>query len=197
MLNTRDPKQLLISWFKEACEKADNKETLGSAMTISTADSDGQPTARVVLLKEFTENGFVFFTNYESKKGKDLKINPKVSVNFHWYHLGRQVHVSGTAQKTSRKVSEDYWNTRPRDSQISQCISRQSRPLSVGESLQDLYDTFAREWDGKTIPCPDNWGGIEVVPDSYQFWVAQPNRLHERVEFVRSGDQWSAHQLHP
>lgn len=197
MLATRKPGELLKSWFNEACEKADNPETQGTAMTVSTVDADGRPTARVVLLKEFTEKGFVFFTNYDSKKGQDLKSNPKISVNFHWPHLGRQVHVSGTVTKTSREASENYWNSRPRDSQISQCISEQSRPLAAGTVLEDLYDAFAKEWKDQSIPCPSNWGGYEVTPSSYQFWVARPNRLHERVEFIWDSNQWQPRQLHP
>ncbi len=197
MLSIQSPQDLLKSWFKEACEKADNPETQGTAMTVSTVDPEGSPSARVVLLKSFTENGFVFFTNYDSKKGRDLATNPRVSVNFHWPHLGRQVHVFGTAAKTSRKVSENYWNSRPRESQISQCISKQSRPLAESTSLEELYNSYANQWANQPIPCPENWGGYEVTPTSYQFWVAQPNRLHQRVESTWENNQWNTYELYP
>lgn len=192
-----NPLESLKELLSLAQRDVPNPETQGQAMTVATVNGDGAPSTRVVLIKDFTENGFIFYTNYDSHKGLDLAANHKIAVNFHWPHLGRQVSITATTKKTTRQVSETYWASRPRGSQISQCISEQSRPVPEGRSLAEMFEAFQKEWEGKEIPCPANWGGYEVTPLTYQFWQAKQNRLHDRVEFYLENSEWKSRTLFP
>jgi pyridoxamine 5'-phosphate oxidase len=198
LLSATDPLPIFKSWYDLAVAKApSNPESEATAMVLSTVNEMGHPSSRVVLLKELNDQGFVFFTNYDSQKGRQFLGNPHLAVTFHWPHLTRQVNIRGVAEKTSRTVSENYWRSRPRGSQISQSISLQSQPLNEGQDLVALYQNFERQHEGHDIPCPPHWGGVLIRPHTIEFWLGKNNRLHERVQFLKSDLHWDARQLFP
>lgn len=170
-----------------------------NAMTVTTIRSNGCPRSRVVLLKDTDAEGqLYFYTNYESFKGQEIANNDNASLHFYWDFLGRQISISGTLTKTSRQNSEDYWNSRPRESQLSQWVSQQSKPIDSFSRLEDEYQEAHKKFEGATIPCPDHWGGYVLKPQEWIFWVADPRRLHRRVLYQRSqNDEWSQTKLYP
>jgi pyridoxamine 5'-phosphate oxidase len=189
-----DPVQLFRDWFAQA-EAAD--APLPEAMTLATADPDARPSARTVLLKGVDERGFVFFTNYESRKGRELSSNPRAALVFHWHmEPRRQVLVRGRVERVSREESEAYFATRPRGSRLAALISRQSEPL---ESRQQLERAFAQAElsFGEDVPLPDHWGGYVLVPETIEFWESRPNRLHERLRYTRQADGWTLDHISP
>jgi pyridoxamine 5'-phosphate oxidase len=182
-------------WY-EAAEAAHPK--LPNSMTLATATRDGRPSARMVLLKSFDEDGFVFYTNYESQKGRELEENPRASLVFYWSALDRQVRVEGTVTKTSRKESEEYFQTRPADSRLSAWASRQSRPVASRKVLEDEMERLASRYQDKEIPLPDYWGGYRLTPSVIEFWQNRPGRLHDRLRYTRQSDgQWLIERLSP
>jgi pyridoxamine 5'-phosphate oxidase len=190
-----DPLELFREWFA-AAESAG--APLPEAMTLATADSDGRPSARTVLLKGVDERGFAFFTNYESHKGRELERNPQAALVFQWHaEPRRQVLVQGTAKRLPRAESEAYFATRPRGSRIAALVSRQSAPI---ESRAHLEAAFA-EADlrlGEQVPLPDWWGGYVLYPETIEFWESRPNRLHERVRYSRDRQgAWKRELLAP
>ena len=189
-----DPVQLFRDWFAQA-EAAD--APLPEAMTLATADPDARPSARTVLLKGVDERGFVFFTNYESRKGRELGWNPAAALVFLWHmEPRRQVLVQGRVERGSREESEAYFATRPRGSRLAALISRQSEPL---ESRQQLEQAFAQAElsFGEDVPLPDHWGGYVLVPETIEFWESRPNRLHERLRYTRQADGWTLDHISP
>jgi len=179
-------------WIKEAIDSGVNEPT---AMTLSTASNSGYPSSRVVLLKGYNKTGLVFFTNYESKKGKQLISNPNCAVNFFWPELERQIRIEGVARITSEEVSEEYFNSRPEESKISAIISPQSKVVPDREYLENLRDRFNYS---KNVLCrPKNWGGFEIIPESIEFWQGRPGRLHDRILFSRNRDGWKKERLAP
>ena len=192
---TDSPLELLSTWLKEAKEKSDLVEPW--AVTLTTVDAQGQPWSRVVLIKEVTPEGLIFYTNYSSRKARQLETNQKVCLNFFWTQTGRQIAITGTAEKVDRTTSETYWNSRPKDSQISQLISHQSQALNSYEKLQQLHQKTTEEFKDKQIPCPDNWGGYNIRPSTIEFWIAHPDRLHDRVYYQKNSSQWQAQRLYP
>ncbi len=196
ILQQGDPLQLFEDWFAEVQA---NKQILEpTAMTLATSSKTGEPSARTVLLKQFTpEAGFAFFTNYESDKGRALIENPQAALLFFWASLSRQVKVRGPIGKTTRKESENYWDLRPRGSQIAGWLSQQSHPVPKGVTLDSLYEATEREFLGKPIPCPPHWGGFLLSPREIEFWIGRPNRLHERVRFTFEQSKWVGQQLFP
>jgi pyridoxamine 5'-phosphate oxidase len=188
------PVQLFRDWFAQA-EAAG--APLPEAMTLATADPDARPSARTVLLKGVDERGFVFFTNYESRKGRELSSNPTAALVFHWHmEPRRQVLVQGRVERVSREESEAYFATRPRGSRLAALISRQSEPL---ESRQQLEQAFAQAElsFGEDVPLPDHWGGYVLVPETIEFWESRPNRLHERLRYTRQADGWTLDHISP
>lgn len=195
-LNSNSPIEIFADWL--ANTKADTRIKEPTAMTLSTYEPNtGDIHSRVVLLKEFSEQGFTFFTNYDSQKGMDLAAHNKATLHFYWDPQFKQIKIQGIVTKTSRSVSESYWNSRARDSQLSQWISAQSKPVSIREDLEKKVLEAKKQFDGKDIPCPEHWGGYLLTPTSYEFWIGQPNRLHDRFLFKKLDKTWTIERLYP
>lgn len=189
-----DPIQQFAQWFTDA-QKA--KEPLPESMSVATADADGKPSARILLLKDFSKKGFVFFTNYESRKCSDLEENPQAALTFHWPRLERQIRIEGKVKKVSRRESEAYFSTRPHGSQIGAWASPQSTAISGREYLDECVEAVRQKFKGKRIPCPPHWGGYIVIPERIEFWQGKPDRLHDRFLYLKSGRTWKKVQLAP
>ena len=194
-MTVSDPIGLFREWFA-AAEAAG--APLPEAMTLATAGADARPSARTVLLKGVDERGFVFFTNYESRKGQELTSNPRGALVFVWHmEPKRQVLVQGRVERVPREESEAYFATRPRGSRLAALVSNQSRPI---ESRKQLEDAFAQAEStySDDVPLPEHWGGFVLEPDTIEFWESRPNRLHERVRFSKNEDGgWGAERLAP
>ncbi|MEU7583581.1 pyridoxamine 5'-phosphate oxidase [Streptomyces sp. NPDC041068] len=194
------PMDQFALWFKEA---ARDREAVHepNAMVVSTADTEGRPSSRTVLLKGFDERGFVFFTNYESRKARELFANPYVSLLFPWHPMARQVIVSGTAARVGREETVAYFRTRPHGSRLGAWASAQSSVLASRGELDRAYaELEARYPEGEQVPVPPHWGGFRVRPDSVEFWQGRTNRLHDRLRYVRAdGGQggWRIERLSP
>jgi pyridoxamine 5'-phosphate oxidase len=190
-----DPIEVFREWFDAA--RAGGLE-LPDAMALATVDAEGRPSARTVLLKSADERGFVFFTNYESRKGRELAENPRAALVFHWaQEPRRQVLVTGTVERISEAESDAYYATRPVGSRLAAWASRQSRPISGREELERAY-AEAEQAHGEDPPRPPFWGGYLLVPETIEFWESRPNRLHERLRYTRgSKGEWEAGQLAP
>ena len=192
----RDPFQQFALWFKQAC---DVNLPESNAMSLATVSAAGEPSQRMVLLKYFDRQGFVFFTNYESKKARQIEENPQVSLLFFWIALERQVQISGTATKISTAESLKYFATRPRGSQIGAWCSQQSTVISSRQMLEMKFDEIKRKFQNHEIPLPSAWGGYRVVPHSFEFWQGRPNRLHDRFLYSRLDTEatWDIQRLAP
>lgn len=188
-----NPLDQFALWMDEAL-KADIIDA--NAMTLSTVGGDGRPSARVVLLKYFGETGFAFFTNYKSKKARDLDANPHVVLHFFWPQIDRQVAIYGEAQKTSREESEKYFNSRPVESRLGGWASNQSSVIESREVLEQRVADFRSKF-GDDVPLPDFWGGFRVVPTRFEFWQGRQNRLHDRIVYKLVGDDWEIMRLSP
>ncbi len=189
-----DPIDLFREWLAAAKETGLIEPT---SMTLATSTPDGRPSARTVLLKQVDARGFVFFTNYESRKAADLNANARAALVFYWPPLLRQVMVNGSVQRISREESEAYFKTRARGSQLGAWASQQSRVLTSREELLERYQKFKEEYEGREIDLPSFWGGYRLAPSRIEFWQARPNRLHDRVLFERSGGGWVVSRLYP
>ncbi len=190
------PMVLFEKWFEET-EKSDTNEEV-NAMTLSTIGRDGYPKSRVVLLKEFNENGLIFYTNYDSEKGKAMLENPNVCLSFFWQSQERQVIIKGQASKTTAGVSDKYFLTRPIGSQLGAIVSNQSEVIADRNYLEEKLKRVAAEFENKPIVRPENWGGFVVIPIEFEFWQGRPNRLHDRIRYKLTDNLlWIKERLSP
>ena len=188
-----DPIRQFETWFEQAMRAG---MTEPNAMTLATATRDGLPSARMVLLKGVDAQGFVFYTDYRSRKGAELDANPHVALCFWWDALQRQVRVTGRAARVTREESEAYFRTRPHGSRIGAWASHQSAPLASRDALEREVARQAAEHP-HDVPLPPHWGGYRVTPEALEFWQGRPSRLHDRIAYTRGGDRWTIARLSP
>ena len=189
-----DPLAQFARWFGEA-QAADMFEV--NAMVLATATRDGRPSARMVLLRGFDQRGFVFFTDYRSRKGEELDANPRAALTFYWGELERQVRIEGTVTRTSAAESEEYYRTRPVGSRLGAWVSHQSRPIASREVLETGFSEVERRFSGAEVPLPPYWGGYRVRPESFEFWQGRESRLHDRIRYRWEGERWMIERLSP
>lgn len=193
---SENPLELFQKWFFEVDQHFPQDET--NAMTLSTLGEDGFPKGRVVLLKKYTHEGFIFYTNYESEKGKAIVAHPKVSLSFHWAGAERQVIIKGNAEKIATNLSDGYFESRPRGSQLGAHASLQSTVVSSREVLENQLKTLEEKFQNKSIPRPEFWGGFIVKPIEIEFWQGRANRLHDRIRYQLQSDlNWKIERLSP
>jgi pyridoxamine 5'-phosphate oxidase len=180
-------------WLEEAIKSKVNEPT---AMNLATVDKRNRPKSRIVLLKDFSQEGFVFFTNYQSQKGNDLAHNPFGSINFFWPELERQVRIEGMISKVNTSQSDEYFASRPRGSQIGANVSPQSKIINKSE-LENRVRNFEVSNEGKIIDRPENWGGYILKPDYFEFWQGRPSRLHDRLTFLFENNEWLINRIAP
>ena len=188
-----DPFSMFRRWYDDATAAAVYEP---NAMVVSSATTDGHPSSRLVLLKGFSEEGWVFFTNLGSRKGTELTSNPRVSLLFPWHPLERQVRVDGTAVVLGRDEVATYFHSRPRGAQLGAHASHQSREVGSREELDDAWASADAAYPDE-VPLPDEWGGFRVEPDAVEFWQGRPGRMHDRIVYRRDGEGWSTHRLAP
>ena len=191
-----NPMELFQKWFYEveATEGVDEP----NAMTVSTKGLDGYPKNRIVLLKKFTEEGFIFYTNYESEKGKAIMKDPKICLSFFWPNMERQVIIKGNAEKVAPNLSDGYFESRPEGSKLGAIVSHQSSVIPSRDTLEEKLNQLEREYQGKEIPRPDYWGGFLIRPVSIEFWQGRPNRLHDRIRYLlQENYDWKMQRLAP
>ncbi|MGV9284846.1 pyridoxamine 5'-phosphate oxidase [Streptomyces sp. NPDC003730] len=191
------PVEQFARWFKQAATDGGLFEP--NAMVVSTADAEGRPSSRTVLLKHFDEQGFVFYTNYDSRKARELDANPYVSLLFPWHPMARQVVVTGVARRTGRDETAAYFRTRPHGSQLGAWASVQSSVVPGRDALDSAYAELAARYpEGEQVPVPPHWGGFRVVPGAVEFWQGRENRLHDRLRYVaEGGGGWRVERLSP
>ncbi|MFC9845841.1 pyridoxamine 5'-phosphate oxidase [Streptomyces sp. NPDC060223] len=194
------PMEQFARWFGQAVRAAEQGAVYEpNAMVVSTADAEGRPSSRTVLLKQYDEQGFVFYTNYESRKARDLAANPYVSLLFPWHPMARQVIVTGTARRTGRDETAAYFRTRPHGSQLGAWASVQSSVIGSRAQLDASYaELSARYPEGEQVPVPPHWGGFRIAPQTVEFWQGRENRLHDRLRYVVEADGgWRVERLSP
>jgi len=194
--NSVDPNPFVQfkAWFEEHLLSGFE---IPDSVTLATASSDGRVSARTVLLKDYNENGFVFFTNYKSRKGHQLSSNPRAAMLFYWAESGRQVRIEGYTEKMPEKESESYFRTRPRESQLSAIASQQSSVIPDRKYLEDLYDTFRNRYSEKPVDKPVHWGGYRLIPEWFEFWQNGEFRLHDRLSYTKRKQLWIIERLAP
>ena len=189
-----DPFKQFEKWMQQAIDLQFSDPT---AMTVATVSADGQPSQRIVLLKQFNERGFVFYTNYSSRKAAELDANPRISLHFPWHEIERQVKVCGTAERLSTAESLKYFVSRPRDSQLAAHASPQSQVLTSRGMLMNQFESIKQKFKAGEVPLPDFWGGYRVIPAEIEFWQGGANRLHDRFRYTLDGSQWQIDRLAP
>ena len=188
------PFEQFEKWFSEALK---SKIDEPNAMSLATISPDGKPRTRIVLVKDFSEDGLIFYTNYESAKAKGMDVNNSVSVNFVWHPLQRQINIQGITERVDRKVSELYFHSRPRGSQLGALVSPQSKVIASRKVLEDRLAELDARYENDPIPLPKNWGGIRIIPTRFEFWQGRDNRLHDRFEYILKNNQWISQRLAP
>lgn len=192
---SHNPFEQFSLWFQDA--RKHNTE-LANIFILSTVSENCKPSSRVLLLKHFSPEGFVFFTNYDSQKGKDIQQNPHVSMLFYWHHMGRQVRIEGVASKLENHLSDAYFQQRPLESKIAAIISRQSSPMETGIDLFAEFQEALSSYKTSDIQRPDYWGGYKVIPSRFEFWQGQPHRLHNRYLYIlETNGNWKIIKLYP
>ena len=191
-----NPMELFQKWFHEVDKFFPEDET--NAMTIATLGLDGYPKSRVVLLKKYTYEGFIFYTNFNSEKGKAIEANPNVCLSFFWHGAERQIIIKGRAEKVSDNLSDGYFESRPRGSKLGAIVSNQSEVIKNRDALEDKLKALEQQYEGKEITRPEFWGGFLVRPVELEFWQGRPNRLHDRIRFSLQKDySWKKERLSP
>ena len=181
-------------WFKEAVDVKVNEP---NAMALSTVDEENKPSSRILLLRNFNDNGFVFYTNYNSRKGEEILLNPKAALLFFWPELERQVRIEGTLIKQSTEESDIYFKTRPRGSKLGAWTSAQSKVVADRKELDDEYSKMSEKFPTDDIPRPVHWGGYLLIPNTIEFWQGRASRLHDRILFTRNNRDWKIERLAP
>ena len=189
-----DPVAEFDRWFSQAQEA---KVLEPNAMALATATRDGTPSVRMVLLKGFDERGFVFFTDYRSRKGAELEANPRAALAFYWGELERQVRITGTVELTSAQESEEYFRTRPRGSRLGAWVSHQSRVIPSRDLLESRLRKVEERFPTEDVPLPPHWGGYRLRPEELEFWQGREDRLHDRIRYLRDGGGWKLERLSP
>jgi pyridoxamine 5'-phosphate oxidase len=189
-----DPFLQFSDWFRNAVVAGVSEP---EAMFLATASEQGFPSGRIVLLKGFDANGFIFFTNYNSRKGSEIAANPFVAITFHWKEIGRQVRISGKVQRVPGNQSDAYFSSRPLENQISAMISSQSTVIPDRKTLEEKFDDMMRRITGKEPVRPANWGGFRVTPFTFEFWQSRPRRLHDRIQYRLVKEKWIIERLAP
>ncbi len=190
----KNPFKLFADWFSEVSD-ADLMEP--NAVNIATVNKKGDVSARMVLLKSYDEQGFVFFTNYKSSKAHDLASSNKAALTFWWDKLYRQVRIQGHVEKVSKQESKEYFHSRPRGSQIGAIASHQSAVIDSYKVLEDEYEKLEQQYENTVVPYPEHWGGYRVIPNLFEFWQGRPNRLHDRLRYIRISSDWKIERLSP
>jgi pyridoxamine 5'-phosphate oxidase len=195
-LDLKDPIELFKVWMEEAKKTELND---ANALALGTSDSNNFPSVRMVLLKDFNKEGFVFYTNFNSQKGNELKKNPKASICFHWKSLLRQVRINGTVKKVSDSVADEYYNSRSYESRIGAWASKQSSILNNKDELLNSIEEYKKKYNNKNkVPRPDYWSGWNLIPTSIEFWLDGDSRIHERLKYIKDGEEnWSKSLLSP
>lgn len=189
-----DPIKFFQIWYQEALVRNLPQQT---AFTLSTISNKGRPTSRIVLLKEINEGSFLFYTNYKSRKGEDLKKNAHVACNFYWPELDRQVRIEGTAKKISKQESDRYFKTRPKLSQLGAWASPQSEEIKSRKVLEERIVAYDLKFKGQEVPRPKYWGGYRITPEYFEFWQGREGRLHDRIVFTKSWKKWKVKRIAP
>ena len=181
-------------WFEEAisCKVPDPH-----AACLSTVDKQGIPSSRMIYIRDIIEESFVFYTNYRSKKADNLSVNANAALNVYWVELERQIRIQGKIQKVDSKTSDTYFNNRPRESQLGAWASEQSEILSSRQDLMDNFNQFEKKFEGKEVPRPPHWGGYQLLVEKIEFWQGRPNRLHDRIIYIKEKDKWRKSRLSP
>jgi pyridoxamine 5'-phosphate oxidase len=193
-MTTTDPFAKFDTWFREAQE---SEPSNSNAMTLATVSSAGRPSTRVVLLKDHDPQGFVFYTNFNSQKGRELLANPHASLCFYWKSLDRQIRIEGVARPVADDEADAYYASRPRGSRIGAWASEQSRSIASRDLLEERVAELTKKYEGAEIPRPPHWSGFRVVPDRIEFWTNRESRLHDREVFLRDGEAWTELRLQP
>jgi pyridoxamine 5'-phosphate oxidase len=189
-----NPVTQFSKWFQEA---VDSKVNEPNAMCLSTVSSEGKPSSRILLLRNFSEEGFVFYTNYTSRKGEEISANPNVALLFFWPELERQVRIEGKLIKQSKEESDLYFNSRPRTSKLGAWTSAQSKVIASRKVLDEEYKKLSDKFPGEDVPRPDYWGGYLLKPETMEFWQGRSSRLHDRILYTNEGQKWKIERLAP